>query len=66
MLSSIFSRSYITSKMTKAVLAPQMFQMKWRGRPLPRGAALIYRGEMWRRKRKIAQYVVVPESQDTN
>lgn len=43
-----------------------MFQMRWRGHPLPRGAALIYRAELWRRKRKIARCDVVPESQDTN
>lgn len=43
--------------------------MKWRGRPLPRGAALIYRAEMWRKKRRekrITQCDVVLESQDTN
>lgn len=48
------------------LLAPQIFQTKWRDRPLPRGAALIYGEEMWRRKKRIVLYDVVPESQDIN
>lgn len=48
------------------LLAPQIFQTKWRDRPLPRGAALIYREGMWRRKKRIVLFDAVPESQDTN